>query len=109
VLVPFILLSNKNVPGSIKYEIKLSSDDIMLSNPAVSLTVIPEPTGVVLTCEGKVYKMDRVGTQWTTILQDITEGNHSIDIKPDGAQSHKFTIKVVGLSGDSDINDIFDL
>ena len=109
VLVPFILLSNKNIPGSIKYEIKLSSDDVMLSNPAVSLTVIPEPTGVMLTCEGKTYKMDRVGTQWTTLLQDITEGTHSIDIKPEGAPSHQFTITVVGLSGDSDINNIFDL
>ena len=109
VLVPFILLSNKNIPGSIKYEIKLSPDDVMLSNPAVSLTVIPEPSGVTLTCEGKIYKMDRVGTQWTTLLQDITEGTHSIDIKPDGAPSHQFKIKVVGLSGDSDINDIFDL
>jgi hypothetical protein len=42
-------------------------------------------------------------------LQDITEGSHNIDIKPDGAPSHQFPIKVVGLSGDSDINDIFDL
>jgi hypothetical protein len=109
VLVPFILLSNKNIPGSIKYEIKLSPNDVMLSNPAVSLTVIPEPSGVTLTCEGKTYKMDRVGTQWTSLLQDITEGIHKIDIKPDGAPSHQFTIKVVGLSGDSNINDIFDL
>ena len=109
VLVPFILLSNKNIPGSIKYEIKLSPDDVMLSNPAISLTVIPEPTGVMLTCEGKTYIMDRVGTQWKTLLQDITEGTHSIDIKPDGAPSHQFTIKVVGLSGNTDINDIFDL
>lgn len=109
VLVPFILLSNKNIPGCIRYEIKLSLDEVMLSNPAVSLTVIPEPAGVMLTCEGKTYKMDRVGTQWITLLQDIKEGIHSIDIKPDGAPSHQFTIRVVGLSGDSDINDIFDL
>lgn len=109
VLVPFILLSNKNIPGSIKYEIQLSPDDIMLSNPAVSLTVIPEPTGVMLTCEGKAYKMDRIGTQWTALLQNITEGAHNIDIKPEGAPSHQFTIKIVGLSGNSDINDTFDL
>lgn len=108
-LVPFILLSNKNIPGCIKYEIKIMLTDVMLSNPAISLTIIPEPTGVTLTCEGKTYKMDRVGTQWTTLLQDITEGTHKIDIKPDGAPSHQYTIKVVGLSGDSDINDIFDL
>ena len=109
VLVPFILLSNKNIPGNIKYEITLSPDDVMLSNPAVSLTVIPEPSGVMLTCEGNTYNMDRVGTQWTTLLQNITEGTHSIDIKPDDAPSHQFTIKVVGLSGDTDINEIFDL
>ena len=109
VLVPFILLSNKNVPGYIKYEIKMSPDDVMLSNPAISLTVIPEPKGVTLTCEGKSYKMDRVGTQWTTLLQDITEGTHTIDVKPEGAQSHQYTIKVVGIGGESDINDMFEL
>ena len=109
VLVPFILISNKNVPTQIKYEVKMSNEDIMLSNPAVRLTVIPEPTGVTLTCEGKNYKMDRVGTQWSALLQDMTEGNHVIDIKPDGAPSHQFTIKVVGLSGNSDINEMFEL
>ncbi len=109
VLVPFILLSNKNVPGYIKYEIKMSLDDVMLSNPAISLTVIPEPKSVTLTCEGKSYEMDRVGTQWTTLLQDITEGTHTIDVKPEGAQSHQYTIKVVGIGGESDINDMFEL
>ena len=109
VLVPFILLSNKKVPGYIKYEIKMSPDDVMLSNPTISLTVIPEPKSVTLTCEGKSYKMDRVGTQWTTLLQDISEGTHIIDVKPEGAQSHQYTIKVVGIGGESDINDIFDL
>ncbi len=109
VLVPFILLSNKNIPGSIKYEIKLSSDEVMLSNPAIYLTVIPEPSGVMLTYEGKTYKMDRIGTQWTTLLQDATEGSHVIDIKPEGAPSHQFTIKVVGLSGSTDFNDFIDL
>lgn len=109
VLVPFILLSNKNVPGYIKYEIKMSPKDIMLSNPSISLTVIPEPKGVTLSCEGKSYKMDRVGTQWTTLLQNISEGTHIIDVQPDGAQSHQYTIKVVGIGGESDINDMFEL
>ena len=109
VLVPFILLSNKNVPSQIKYEVKMSDEDIMLSNPAIRLTVIPEPTGVTLTCEGKSYKMDRVGTQWTVLLQDITEGTHEIDVKPDGASSQQYTIKIVGIGGESDINNIFDL
>lgn len=109
VLVPFILLSNKNVPGYIKYEIKMSPEDVMLSNPSISLTVIPEPKGVTLSCEGKSYKMDRVGTQWTTLLQNISEGTHVIEVQPDGAQSHQYTIKVVGIGGELDINDMFEL
>ncbi len=109
VLVPFILLSNKNIPNSIKYEIKMASDEVMLSNPAISLTVIPEPKSVTLICEGRSYKMDRIGTQWTTLLQNITEGTHFIDVKPNGASSHQYSIKVVGIAGESDINDMFEL
>lgn len=109
VLVPFILLSNKNIPGHIKYEIKMTPDDVMLSNPSVSLTIIPEPKGVTLTCEGKSYRMDRIGMQWTTLLQNITEGSHLIDIKPDGASSQQLTINVVGIGVNSDINDMFEL
>lgn len=109
VLVPFILLSNKTIPGHIKYEIKMMPDDVMLSNPAISLTVIPEPQGVTLTCEGNSYRMDRVGTQWTTLLQEITEGTHIVDIKPDGSSSTQISINVVGIGGESDINEMFEL
>lgn len=109
VLVPFIILSNKNIPTSIKYEIKILSEDIMLSNPAVSLSVFPEPNGVTLTCDGKSYKMDRVGSQWTTLLQDINEGVHDIDIKPDDSTNKQFKIKIIGLGAESNINDFFDI
>ena len=81
----------------------------MLSNPAVNVTVIPQPKSVVLTCNGKSYEMDRVGMYWSTILQDITEGEHIIDVKPAGAESTQIKIKIVGVSGNSDINDMFDL
>ena len=81
----------------------------MLSNPVVNVTVIPQPSSVTLTCEGKTYNMDRVGTQWSTILQGITEGSHTIDIKPAGAESTEITIKVVGIGANTDINDMFDL
>jgi hypothetical protein len=56
-----------------------------------------------------MYNMDRVGTQWTVLLQDITEGVHKIDIKPADTESTEITIKVVGIGANSDINDIFDL
>lgn len=109
VIVPFILLSNKDLTNSVKYQIKSTDGEIMLSNPVVNVTVIPQPNSVTLTCEGKTYNMDRLGTQWTTILQDIAEGTYVIDIKPAGAESTEITIKVVGVGANSDINDMFDL
>lgn len=110
VLVPFILLSNKDVTSNVvAHKINLSEDDIMLSNPKVVLSVIPEPTGVELICEEKTYTMSRVGARWTAILEGITEGSHIIDVKPDGGASTELTINVIGVSGNMDIDDLFDL
>ena len=109
VLVPFILLSNKDLANNVKYQIKYVGDDIMLSNPVVNVTIIPQPSSVTLTCEGKVYNMDRVGTGWTILLQNITEGTHFIDIKPAGAESTEIKIKVVGIGANTDIDDMFNL
>ena len=109
VLVPFILLSNKDIANSVKYQIKLAEEDIMLSNPQVNLIVIPQPKSVSLTCEGKTYDMERKGMQWTALLQGIAEGEHVIDIKPADTESFTTTIKIVGIGSNSNINDIFDL
>ena len=109
VLVPFILLSNKDLVNNVKYQIKYSGDDIMLSNPVVNVTIIPQPSSVILTCEGKTYNMDRVGTGWSILLQNITEGTHVIDIKPSGAESTEIKINVVGIGANTDIDDMFNL
>ena len=109
VLVPFILLSNKDVVNSIKYQVNCSGEDIMLSNPEVNITVIPMPDSVELTCNGITYQMNRVSTQWKVLLQNITEGTHVVDIKPAGAESTEIQIKIVGIGGNTDINDMFDL
>ena len=109
VLVPFILLSNKDVASNVSYKIDAVGEDIMLSNPLVRLSIIPEPAGVSLTCEGKTYKMNRIGTHWTAELEGITEGSHFIEVKPDGAGGKEMKINVVGVSGNMDIDDMFDL
>ena len=38
-----------------------------------------------------------------------TEGEHMIDVKPSGAESVELKIRIVGVGGSSDINDMFDL
>ncbi len=110
VLVPFILLSNKDtVSNIVNHQVKLSSNEIMISDPTVILTILPEPKSAILTCEGKTYNMDRSGTRWKTKLENITEGEHQIDIKPEGSNSIAIKIRVVGLSGNSSIDDMFNL
>lgn len=109
VLVPFILISNKDVANIVKHQINMASSDIMLSNPVVRITVIPEPKSVQMTHKGIVIDMERVGTSWTATLPNATEGVHTIDIKPAGAESTELRFRVVGVSGDSDIDNMFDL
>lgn len=109
VLVPFILLSNKEASIRAKYQVKLFDEDIMLSNPVIKVTVIPEPNNVTLSCEGKEYQIKRVGTQWVATLDGMPEGVHYVDIKPEGSESTQIKIRIVGVSGNSDIDDLFDL
>lgn len=109
VLVPFILLSNKNVASSIVYQVKLLESEIMLSNPIVRLSVIPEPTSVSLTCDGQTYGMKREGTNWVGKLENITEGSHSLDVKPKDAASIQLDVKVIGVGSNADINEMFTL
>ena len=109
VLVPFILMSNKNVASSIVYQVKLIESEIMLSNPIVRLSVIPEPTSVSLTCDGQTYGMKREGTNWVVKLENITEGSHSLDVKPKDAASIQLDVKVIGVGNNADINEMFTL
>ena len=109
VLVPFVLLSNKDVVPSIVYKVNLIDSEIMLSSPIVRISVYPEPQEVILTCEGTLYQMKRSGTQWVAELKNITEGVHTLDIKPKGTSSIQSEIKVIGVGNNSDIDDLFTL
>lgn len=109
VLVPFILLSNKNLTTCVKSNIIPPQEDIMLSNPKVNLTIIPQPESVQLIYEEQVYDMDRTGTSWTVVLQNVTEGKHKIEVKPKGQEGTELEINIIGISNNSNIDDMFDL
>lgn len=109
VLVPFILLSNKDAASYISYQIDIPNPDIMLSNPNVVVSIIPQPTKVALSCEGKTYDMEKNGTSWTTQLNGIGEGEHLVDIQPEGAESTQLPINVIGIGGDTNIDTFMDI
>ena len=97
ILVPFILLSNKNDVSSIAYQVKLIESEIMLSTPSVRVSIIPEPISASLTCDGHIYEMKREGTNWVVKLENIAEGLHIIEIK------------IIGIGNNTDINEMFTL
>lgn len=109
VLVPFILLSNKNAASCVAYQVKLLGPEIMLSDPTVRLSVMPEPASVSLICEGHAYDMRRDGTNWVIELDNITEGTHALDVKPKDAASTQLEVKVIGVGNNTDINEMFSL
>lgn len=109
VLVPFILLSNKDIATSITYQIKLIESETMLSNPIVRISIIPEPEEVTLTCDGHSYPMERKGTVWLTKLHNVTEGIHKLNIRPKDSSSIQSEIKVIGVGNNADIDDLFTL
>ena len=109
ILVPFILLSNKNDVSSIAYQVKLIESEIMLSTPSVRVSIIPEPISASLTCDGHIYEMKREGTNWVVKLENIAEGLHIIEIKPKNAASIQLEIKIIGIGNNTDINEMFTL
>ena len=44
-----------------------------------------------------------------TVRELVTEGEHTIDVKPAGAESFEMKIKIVGVAGNSDINEWINL
>ncbi len=109
ILVPFVLLSNKNVSSNIVYKVNLIESEIMLSSPVVKMSVIPEPASISLTCDGHIYDMRREGTTWIAKLQNVTEGVHVLDIKPKDAENVLLKIQIIGMGNNSDIDEMFKL
>lgn len=95
VLVPYIIITNKRQNIN-KYTYTLLSKEIEITSPVVSINVMPQPTKVKLNINGKDYQMTRSGSIWSTNIEGIDEGEHTITFTiPDG-NSHSDKIKVNG-------------
>ena len=81
----------------------------MLSNPNVVVSIIPQPTKVTLSCEGRTYDMKKDGTSWTAAITGIGEGKHMVDVQPEGAESTQLPINVIGIGGDTNIDNLMDI
>lgn len=105
VLVPFFIISNKvsKIPS---YKFSLLEKELEISDVTIAVNIMPQPSNVVLTIEGKDYKMARMGSNWKTTVDGLSEGDHNINLRtPDGA-TYSDTIKVIGTGFNN--NDFLD-
>ena len=108
VLVPFIVLSNNPSAKPVEYKIMLKDDKIPVSDPQLSITIMPQPESVEISMDGKTpIKLLSQGTQWTTNLQGAIEGKHKISIHPKRGKAQHFEIEVYGM-GFNNTDDDFD-
>lgn len=108
VLVPFIIVSNKQNAQPIVHKISLVEDKIALSDSVVTFRIMPEPTSVKLRLEGKEYNMKRSGTQWSVKLDNAQAGLNRMIVSPEGGVAQTIDVEFYGL-GAGNINDMFDL
>ena len=108
VLVPFIIVSNKQSAMPISYSIKLKENKIALSDAEVVVTIMPQPEKAILKLGDKNYEMKRSGTKWSVKVDNAIEGKNQIMIIPDEQQPIITEIEFYGM-GVGDINDEFDL
>lgn len=108
VLVPFIVISNKENAKPVEYQIKLWEEKVALSDKTVSMTIMPQPESVVIRSKDQEYEMERKGTKWSAKIENAVEGVNELMIVPLGGFIQNVKVEFFGLGG-SGINDMFDL
>lgn len=108
VLVPFIVITNKQDDKKVNYNINTISDKIPISKPRVELIINPQPQSVTLSYKGKTVKMERVGTQWGAIVEGVKEGKMKCFITPDFGDTQDIEIEFYGF-GMGNIDEEFDI
>lgn len=95
VLVPYIVISNRK-QNLTKYVYTLLTKEIEVSNPVVTVNIMPQPSKVKLTIDGRDYFMTRSGSKWSARIDGIEEGEHKLAFSILGGTTHNDTIKVNG-------------
>ncbi len=108
VLVPFIIVSNKQNAQPVMHTIKILDEKVALSDSVVNLRIMPEPASVKLRLEGKEYEMMRSGTKWSVKVDNAQPGINRMVITPENGTSQTVDIEFYGLGAGS-IDDEFDL
>ena len=95
VLVPFIIITNKK-QNQIQYKYQLLTPEIEISEPMITVNVMPQPTKVYLHIDDQNYPMTRNGNKWSARVDGLDECEYKVEFSIPGGTSYKTTIKVNG-------------
>ena len=95
VLVPYIILTNKK-QNLVRYNYSLLTKEIEVSNPTITVNVMPQPSTVGLHINGQDCKMNRTGSKWSALVNGLDEGEYKAEFTIPGGTSFNATIKVIG-------------
>lgn len=95
VLVPFIIITNKK-QNLTQYKYQLLTQEIEVSEPTITVNVMPQPAKVYLHIDDQNSPMTRSGNKWSARVDGLDEGEYKIEITIPGGNSHKATIQVNG-------------
>lgn len=105
VLVPFVLLTNNDLNKPVLYTVKPKDTRVPISSKTLQFTIMPEPKSAVLTFGNKDYPMTRKNSLWSAVVEDATEGKHTIIIKPFRGKFQSFEIEFYGMGFNSSFMD----
>ena len=95
VLVPYIIITNKK-QNLVRYNYTLLTKEIEVSNPTITVNVMPQPLTVRLHINGQDFKMIRADSKWSALVNGLDEGEYKAEVTIPGGTSFNATIKVIG-------------
>ena len=95
VLVPYIIITNKK-QNLTTYKYEVLTKEIEVSDPTITVNVMPQPSRIKLSIDDQEYNMTRSGNKWSARIEDLEEGEYKADFTIPGGTSHSEIIKVNG-------------
>lgn len=95
VLVPYIIITNKK-QNLTAYKYELLTKEIEVSNPTITVNVMPQPSRVKVIIDDQEYNMTRRGNKWSARIDGLEEGEYRADFTIPGGTSYSSTIRVNG-------------
>lgn len=95
VLVPYIIITNK-AQNLINYKYELITKEVEVSEPVITIAVMPQPASVTLHIGNNKYSMNRNGRMWSAQVDGVKEGVYKAEFTIPGGTSFTVEVQVNG-------------